>query len=963
MIIHGGEPPFIENPEPSLGEVLLKLDEIAYSVEQSVHSFNDGTKQAIILFSQNLAGFIADVVTPIDAHVNKVGAAHGETKATVGLSKKDNYRTATLAEQVGSVPVKAYVTPQGAWQAFANRNANNPFVKDDYQQNDVLQLASYYYVNEFPVLVPTVVQPVRYFQGGQPVGMVINEDRIVYSPISRAGVYQTEVGFISAPTNSRRSSRLAEIINLETRFESLGWNNIGAVTPDGRVTLFKPLADKKIFLYGSELNIGGGPKGFLLFSNYVGSVYTGVAIRPRVDNDTAFSIEHRFFKVDAFETNPTLRDSVTDAYPALFTMMTGSPFQSPLQFGQTNDIRNFINTLPGQTIKIGAENGVAKVTVAAMWASEDYEIYLNVSVPVVVENGSGNKKYLLLNFMVSIIPGTMVAGGSATVTILGTRIKDSLNNAMLPVAGSKYLRVTDTWDFNCPSNLPGVVLSSGDVLRSITTRNGIRIKRYPSGFAGLQAWLQADRPRVDARNARTEMYAPARHSPFGVVPERIIPITNLNGVTRYLIYGLDNERGYYRWEELSWSSESVIGSVTGALFGIKSPTVSVPYPSLDRFPRGLAIYANKSAGGFGFNPLVFTTENGYKAQSSFQYSEGVVTPGSTVTLANVTLIQLQALSSKVMTNAKAFNPAIPVGARAAQIQVYALEQSKAVVVITDGVSYAEGAVVPYTVTNGVFQLTFVGNTGISLYRLTPASNSLIGRNRVSKSGDGPWSTPSDLLASRIDVNTYNVVVTRPFGELYGDLSFNISSFSSNTPIMTPGAVNPARLFNGVSTIDAVDALYPPILLPNKGVYQATPGGEGVSSPMNEVGGNTTVDPYNINEAGWVFLPSGSRVVLLGRTHILKRDYPIKVNPNGVSYCYLQRNGAALVAFSSDLKREVTNGEVLIGTSTNGILTVNESYVVMDRHVLSASRHGSSIPVFDDNGGLGVNRFFTQRDVG
>ena len=963
MIIHGGEPPFIETPEPRFGEVLLKLDEITYNVEQSVHSFNDGTKQAIILFSQNLAGFISDVVGPIDAHINKVGAAHGETKATVGLSKKDNYRTATLAEQVDLLPVQAYVTPQGAWQAFANRNANNPFVKDDYQQNDVLQLASYYYTNEFPVVTPTVVQPVRYFQGGQLVGMILNDDRIVYSPISRAGVYQTEVGFISAPTNSRRSSRLAEIINLETRFESAGWNNVGAVTPDGRVTLFKPLADKKIFLYPSELNIGGGPKSFLLFSNYVGSVYTGVAVRPRVDSDTAFALEHRFFKVDAFETNPTLRDSVTTAYPALFTLMSGAPFQSPLQSGQVHDIRNFVNVQAGQTIKIGAENGAAKIAVALMWASEDYEIYMNVSVPLVVENANGNKKYLLLNFMVSIIPGNMVAGGSATVTVLGSRIKDTLTAGMLPPTNAQYTRLTDTWDFNCPYNLPGVVLASGDVLRSISTRNGVRIKRYPSGFTGLQAWLQANRPRVDARNARTEMYAPARHSPFGVVPERIIPITNLNGVTRYLIYGLDNERGYYRWEELSWSSESIIGSVTGAQFGVKSPTLSTPYPGLDRVPRGLAVYANKSAGGFGFNSLVFTTENGYKAQAAFQYAAGTITPSATVTLSNTSLIQLQALSSRVMTNAKAFNPAIPDSARSAQIQVYGLEQSKAVVVISDGYSYAEGGVVPYTVTNGVLQLTFTGNSGISLYRLTPASNALVGRNRVSKSGDGPWSTPSDLLACRIDVNTYNVVITRPFGELYGDLSFTISLFSSNIPIMTPGVVNPARLFNGVSTIDATDALYPPILLPNKGVYQVVPGGEGNTTPMNEAGGNTTVDPYNINEAGWVFLPAGSRVVLLGRTHILKRDYPIKVNPAGVSYCYLQRNGADLVAFSSAVKREVNNGEVLIGTSTNGILVVNESYIVMDKHVLSANRHGSSIPVFDDDGGLGVNRFFTQRDVG
>ena len=33
MIVHGGEPPFIEDPEPRFGSVIEKLNELAFYVQ------------------------------------------------------------------------------------------------------------------------------------------------------------------------------------------------------------------------------------------------------------------------------------------------------------------------------------------------------------------------------------------------------------------------------------------------------------------------------------------------------------------------------------------------------------------------------------------------------------------------------------------------------------------------------------------------------------------------------------------------------------------------------------------------------------------------------------------------------------------------------------------------------------------------------------------------------------------
>lgn len=960
MIIYGGEPPFIEKPEPRFGEVILRLDQMAYEVEKKVHSFNEGTKEALLLFTQNLAQFITDVVIPIDAHLNQVGPAHGETKSSIGLSKKDNYRTATLQEQRTLTPVLAYVTPQGANQAFVDRNAANPLVASEYQQNNVLQFASYFYTNEFPVMTPTVVQPSRYFDSNAPVAMIFNDDRIVYSPSSNKAVYQTDVGFISSPTKARKAARLAEIPNLQYRMIPGGWNNSGAVTADGRVTLFKPLADKKIFTYKDNLGDPPGPKSFLLYSSYIGTAYRGLSVFPLVTGKTTFTLLHKFFKVDAFETDPTLNPQIASSYPALFTLM-GRTLSAPLQDGHAVDIRNFVNLAAGQSIRIGVESGALQVSVGLYWAARDYEIRMFVSVPVVV-TGNGLTKYLAINYVVSFVPGTLVPGGSGTVTVMGTRVPDNLDATLTPVAGSQYLFTRDLLNYNDPSVLPGVVLASGDVVRSISTKNGVRVKRYKSGFAGFAGWIAGPRPKVDPRLVRTELYTPARHSPFGLVPERIIPLTNLNE-TWYLVYGLDNGTGAYRWTEVRWDSESIVGGVSGSRIGVRSPTGLSVFRKIDNLPKSLSIIADKTASGVEINSLAFTPQNGYKANTTFGYANGMVSLGAAVALSPATLNRLKGAGKKVMTNAKTFNPGIPTVAREVTTQVYALTQSKAVVIISDGYSYAEAGVFSYNVAGGLFSLIFSNAADLPMQRVTPNSNVLSGLNRESKTGDGVWASSSDLLASRVNADVYDVVITRPFGDLYGDLSFRLGSMTSDAPTFGPSAVNQARLYAGQSLIDAVDELHPPILIPKKGVYQVSPAAiTATSTVMAEVSGAGTLDPYEVNEGGWVRIPGGSKVVLGGTVYFLDRDYPVRVKEVGTSYCYLQRIGQVLLAIASDVMREVSNNEVMFGTSVNGVLTVNESYIVMNKHVVRSGRRGSAIPMFEDDGALGTNKFFTQRDV-
>jgi hypothetical protein len=294
--------------------------------------------------------------------------------------------------------------------------------------------------------------------------------------------------------------------------------------------------------------------------------------------------------------------------------------------------------------------------------------------------------------------------------------------------------------------------------------------------------------------------------------------------------------------------------------------------------------------------------------------------------------------------------------------VFKLTTDKAIVMISDGLNYAEVGVVNFVIASNLCSLNY-GTTGtLKLFPATPAGQPAVTGNRSSASGDDTWMNYSDMLVAAIDANTYNIVFTRAFGNVYGDISCTVNGATTSTPSVTRGKVNPARLYQGLDAFDTVEELYPAILIPNKGVYQHEPTNSRAVTVMNEIGGTTKVDPFNINQAGWVRLPAGARFVVNGRTIILDHDIAVQVATSGVSYCYLRRSGTNLSVIASAVQREPVNNEVLFGISTNGVLALQKSYIVMDSRSLSATRHGSAIPCLIDDGAQGVNRFFTRRDV-
>lgn len=952
MIVHGGEPPFIETPEPKFGGVVNKLNEMTYKLQDCTYSFNENSKVRLLEFSQNLAQFIIDVVTPIDNHLALRGAVHGETKSTIGLSKKDNYRTATLAEQTNLTPVLAYVTPQGVKAALDKNIATyNPSL---YQSNDNLQLSSFYYPNEFPVVPPTAVQPVRYFLNNARHTTLINGDRVLVSPRSDPGTYQRQDLFISNPVAIKRRTQLSEIQNLVSGYLGSNWNASAAETTGGRVALFKPLADKQIYDMRSNLNMSGTNKNYLLFNGYGTSLYKGLATAVAVAGNVV-TIQHKFFKVDLFDTDPVLVDLVASNYQATFIQL-GKTTSGPANGSHSYNISDFLTLSPGQTAVYDGSG--AGVTTGMAWAAQDFELYLMINIPIKVNGVS-----MIISLVESITPGKLSAGSSAQFRQMGTLTKDVIGPDLVPVEPAKWVKLSDLTDFNNVVEFPGVVLPNGEVVKSSATKYAVRVKRLESGRQNIIDWMVNARPKVDVKSVRTEMYTPSRYTPFGPLPERIIPVTQANGVTTYLTYGLDEISGNYMWRELIWSTNPrvVINGGNGkSSFGM--PDFSNRLPNLSNVPKALSVMTGVQNGGVVVSAFCFTTQNEFTGYQSFSYANKTVSLGAQIQLHPSSINSLKSAAAAVMTRAGTLNPGIVNASRKTNIQVMDRHDGRLFVMISDGVSYAEGTTLAHTVEDGKVRLT-IPASGFGLVPLTAGGFSSVGNNRESLSGDNPRQPYSDILiAAEIPARNWDIVFPRAFGEVYGDISFNIDLPQSAVPTIRPKYVNQGRLYKGEQQFDLVNELLPPVLVPFYGVVQYLPTNNNFNSLMVRPTLGDGVDPYDVNEAGWVRIPAGARVIIRGRAYILDKEYPVKVNPAGVTYCYLVRIGDTLSAIGSSTMRETSNGEVLFGVSTNGVLSINNSYLVIDNHVITSVRRGGAIPVFTDDGDRGVNTFFTVRDL-
>lgn len=951
MIILGGEPPVEPTKDPHLGGLLSSLNNLRYKLENQVISDNQVIQNDLNYLAQVINQWVIQHQTPADQHIAAVGAMHSETASTVKLEKVDNFRTALIPSDYDNRAANAFVTPLGLNKTVASELATIDLTS--YQRNTRLPMALLHHIDQFkraakdPWTVP-------YFTPG-PCTLIMNGDRVIVSPqypTEFAGPYSM---FYSDTVKSLNTLSLNEERMLATYYMGTGWNMKGAVDSVGQVGLFRPLANKGIYDYNSNLPANGN-RYVVLSSTFGDITHKGCLISCAIDNNNTMTLTHYFFGVADPENNPTLNPIIGGGYLAVYNTVNNNNGLGPLNNTRQIKVIDFFTTGNGVRVESALAPGV-NPTITADWRVQDKEFLMNIALPVKVTIGN-NVFNKILTWTESVHPGRLVINDLAGITSLIPFTPDVINNVD-DLVNSKWL--VD----QIPNNLidlissPGVINNNGLAMNSFATRTSIRLKLTQTGFNGIIPVLVNPKLNYPATKATTQIFAPTRHLSFGALAERIIPISNSTNETIQLSYSLANNKGGYGWKELSWGSNIIYSSGAGLITGFN------PLSVIDRniestVPASLTSTINDSLGVLT-SGLCFTPANQFKGLTSVSYSNGGWNLGSTVTLTPTSTIVLNTHLSDFTI--KSNNAAIYGGnansyQREFTYSVYTLPNSRALCVWSDGVGYVEALITMYTLTGNtvVLNLSSSDTRSIVSANVTPSKG-----NRVSVSDDNLYSYHQDLLVYQQN-NTMYFCLNRAFGKVAGDCSFRVFDYTVSKPTLTPSITNAARLYAGTALFDVADELYAPIPLNGVGIYQNTTNTSTQTLCVAPTSG-LPFDPYVSPNAKSVIISEGFRCIINGLAIKISNqlEKPYNTFP---CYFYLEENFGVINLNVYSQPRTPDNNAILVATDLDGTGVVyNRSYLVLDRHLISSDRHSSTIPmVIDDGSVLGSTKFFQYADV-
>lgn len=954
MIIKGGEPPIIEQPEPQLGGLIKALNELVFLSLDKTSDFNASSVQRLQQIQTRLNELLVDVPLEIQQHLNARGAVHGETRATVGLGKKDNYRMGTLAEHQALANVQAFVNPAGLDGAIAS---NNSFNIDAYQRNDLFPMAALHNTDLFETTTVSKAT-IPYFQPGH-CPIILQGDRVVLSPQQDDTLYPARSLFLSDAIQAATAMALSESPYVKNRYLNYSWNaRSGVTTTDKKVTLFRPLANLKKYDFLSTLNMPGRST-YLLWDNYITDLVQGLAVS--INEVTADTVQYNqdVFKAINATTNPTLSSVLGDSYRAVFTTMD---FTAERSFRALRNVAipNYITLPSGVTCVINTASPFKSLT-TLVWNVPDREAYLHTAIPVVFSNGKKTVEKIL-RFTDSIIFGDVTSGNEkATVTTIGTLVKDTVD-ADLNFTNPQWFTPCDWTDVLNPIALPGVILPSGFVMNAVTTRNGIKVKYSSTDLKSATDWLKRFKSIAKPTQSITRHFSPSRYMSFGEVPERIIPLSNLNGITQFLSYQIVSKTHAYGWEEHTWYRDDIMNQAptNGRTLAPISPDSSAIRSFKGDINPSLSVTVGVN-GGVSINAKAFTNANDFTATTAFNYVNGTITTGTPIVLSALTLSALRGQGQGVLDRAAvAYGPGYEKRHSELQFQVFCIDDAKLVAVISDGLGYAEAGIFNYLINNGMLTAS-IPSSGSVLTRISQSGIKPELGARASVTDNGVNLKFADAFFYKVDANTFRVGLNRPFGNVFGDLSFTISNYTTS-PILSPGVTNRARLYSNNSPIDLVEELYPTLALPRYGLFQYAPDSGVTETKMVEVGGTRTLDPHLPPTADFCLAPAGTRVILGGRSFVLDKSYYLGYD-GGDAYFYLTRIGNVVTLEKFSTPQEPLNNSVLFAKKVGGKYEISSSYIVLNNHVLSYQRKGSAIPITMDTGdALGSNIFFRNRDV-
>lgn len=952
MIIFGGERPVITNPDPNFGDFLDSLNKLRMSLEDKLGDSDKSKTEDLNYLATAVDTLMAKCGNAVNVHIAKKGALHGETAKTVGLEKVDNFRTATTQDHLNYVD-NAFCTPAGVNAAVAKTVIG--FNADNFQQNIRMPFAMLHHIDQFkradkdPWTVP-------YFKKG-PATVIMNGDRVIVSPQYPGGFAGPYSMFYSDSVKMLNAVGLNEERQLANYYIGTGWNMKGAKNIDGDVGIFRPLANKGIYDYASSLP--GSGNSFVVLSSTFGDITHKGCLLSCAWVNNQIQLSHYFFGVNNPETDPTLAQIVNTSYKAVYNTVNMNNVTDAIQKTRTISLNDIFALGAGVKVESLLAAG-QHPTISADWRYLNTEFLMNISIPVKVTIGTQvfNK---IFTFTEAIRPGKLVISDVGAVTLLKTFSKDSITTAA-DLNNSKWLINNDTSNLLNMIESPGVVNTNGLVINAFTTRTSLRLKLTQTEVAGVIPILEEPGKYFPIKESINQIFVPARHMSFGDLAERVIPISQDNNQTIFLTFALAVDKSKYRYKELVWQSGTIatLDSTTNQYWVKRPDTISERDIDGD-LPKSIMALTTPT-GGVALSAMNFTKANDFKGRSSFSYLNGSVSVGSEVTLSTISEMLLGTIGIKVMERSKlspAYGGKPELYPQSASYGVFTITSDKALVYWSDGVSYVEAIIVPYTLTAGVITLNLKLNT--PLFVVSKNTSAKQGK-RKSSSADDLFSEHCDLMVYKTSDNGYRFVLNHPFEELAGDVSFTTTTFTGANPVLTAESTWSAETYSGNAFFDIAEEHYPVVMLPKVGIFQQNVVSDNATT-MTRIGGTEKFDPYKAGNNKVIIIPEGYRVVINGIGVMIDETQEL-IYTTFPRYFYLEENSGVIELKDYATQQQPNNNAVMVGYDPNGTGVIyTRSYIVVDKHLISDVRKGSTIPLVPNDGtDRGATSYFLTRDV-
>lgn len=318
----------------------------------------------------------------------------------------------------------------------------------------------------------------------------------------------------------------------------------------------------------------------------------------------------------------------------------------------------------------------------------------------------------------------------------------------------------------------------------------------------------------------------------------------------------------------------------------------------------------------------------------------------------------------------------------------------AFVFLTDGYGYAEVALTPYSVVNGIYSITVAAeDVHWTVITKTPGAP-LVSGSEESSLGEVIIENFSDLMVYDNEDGTYDVSMNRPWGSLYGKLAFTISNINPTTLACDVEEVTyiEKQLFdykdingevytqdiNGLDypdtteyfnqcIVDIPELITQDFCIPGKGLVTSNRQYK-ASAPRvleHSIVGTETKLGLDINNGQTLIVPSGYPLVLSGRAMKMNRNCGINTTKEASvkQALYLKRVGDDINPIVADPGVELEPRFDTVRVDDGGTGNVlNDDYLTIFGLTMSEERKGSTFPITNFEGSNGQLEWFKSSDV-